>query len=320
MKVEYSCYELQQKSALNRLDLSTQREGCVIRMTHEGRIGYGVIHPWSELGDPSLADCIHQIQRPSIDEVHGLVSQALQSAQVYTQGSGFSIPPGNQLRNHATLPRLTGSAVQRAVEAGFTTIKVKRGKDWMRLRRKTASIIAAFPQLHWRFDFNGALQTHRELHQFIAMLQTDQIDFIEDPFSTPQLAESWRGVPIGHDRIIPNALHLEQNYLIAKPALQSLDQIQDLAEEAPHKVVFTSYMDHPLGQLFAQAQASQFYQQNQVETPPYCGLVTQDLYESTAYSTLLGTAKPILPVPAQKELEHLLAQEKWSNNKLLIKN
>ena len=299
--IEYAPYQLEQKAALNRLDLSSVREGMLLRLD---RSQYACLHPWPELGDPTLAECIDDLKsgRPN-----PLLQRALDLASSFAQES----LPGPPVKSHATLPKLNGSPMLAAVEADFTAVKIKRGKDWMRLRKKTEAFIKGYPCVRWRIDFNGALKSHRELSQFLGAMPREQIDFIEDPFSDPVLAENWKGFPIAYDRVIPNKLDLEHNYLVAKPAIQSRETLSQLAGDHPHKVIFTSYMDHPIGQIAAYKEAQQFYLQHSVYTPPLGGLATQDLYQSTAYSDLLGSANPQLSLPSSQDLITLLEQENW---------
>ena len=298
--IEYSQYELLQKSALNRLDLSSQREGLLIRVN----AGVGVIHPWPELGDSTVSECLEDLQGA---QSNSLVRQALKCCEMKET---VFVQDQLKIQNHATLPKLSISLVSEAVDRGFQVIKFKRGKDWMRLRKKTASIMESFPELRWRVDFNGALESHRDLVKFLSSVPRERIDFIEDPFHDAQLTERFSGFPLGYDWVVPSKLNLEQHYLIAKPAAQSLNEIESLAGKYPEKVIFTSYMDHPFGQLFALSQAQEFYSKHQVE-PPYCGLVTHGLYGETEYSKLLGPPSPILTPPAREELYQLLDLEKW---------
>ena len=303
---QIASYELLQKSALNRLDLSSHREGALLRVGE----GYGCIHPWPELGDETLDVLLEDLQGARVTT---LVGRALECAERFTQDEFFCDSSGQRhtLESHATLPRLLFSEVQNAVKAGFSAVKVKRGKDWMRMRRKTTALMQAFPDLRWRFDFNGALTSHRELSQFLGSIPSSQVDFIEDPFMDESLAEHWRGVPLAHDRVIPQDLHLEQNYLIGKPALQSREQLTQLAGAHPDRVVFTSYMDHPLGQCFALSEASTFYASHGITTPPLCGLVTHQLYADTPYHALFPSYAPSLSMPERSALVELLERESW---------
>lgn len=294
-------YELRQRASLNRMDLSSFREGLLVKANG----GYGAIQPWPELGDPSLEKCLNDLKTGGENR---LVQRALDSAaEMSTLYDSVRSP----LLSHATLPRLTGTEAKASYDAGFRTFKVKRGKDWMRLRKKTAAFLEAYPCVRWRFDFNGALKSHLELHQFLGSLPAELIDFVEDPFSDPKLAATWRGVPIGYDRVIPEDLDLENGYLIVKPALQSLEEVSSLSKGSGGKVIFTSYMDHPVGQLSAYLQAQKFYEINSVENPQLSGLVTHGLYENTPYHELLGPADPELKVPNISELESILGKEKW---------
>ena len=299
--IEYAPYQLTQKSALNRMDLSAVREGVLIRVDGNK---YACIHPWPELGDSTLAECLSDLRAGNENP---LVARALYAAEQF----GQFVEDAPKIQSHATLPKLNGTPVLEAVDAEFQGVKVKRGKDWVRLRKKTEAFIKGYPCLRWRFDFNGAMKSHRELSQFLGWHPRAQIDFIEDPFDDTTLADSWRGFPIAYDRVIPEQLNLEQNFLIAKPALQSLEEIDELATGFSQKVVFTSYMDHPVGQLFALQEAQRFYKKHGIETPPLCGLATQDLYEATPYHALLGASNPMLEHPPIAELISLLEKEDW---------
>jgi len=263
MNIDYCKYELQQNSALNRVDLSSAREGVLLRIG-QGESGYASLQTWPELGDPTVEQCLADLRT---GKTNTIVERALHAASLFH--NPFLDAP--QVQSHATLPRLAGSDMLKAVDADFSAVKVKRGKDWMRLRKKTEAFIKAYPCLRFRFDFNGALKSHLELHQFLSSIPAQQVDFIEDPFSDPELAATWEGFPIAYDRIIPERLNLQNHYLIAKPAIQSIEQIQQLAGDHPDRVIFTSYMDHPLGQLYALKVAQQFYHQHQI-TPIPLGL------------------------------------------------
>ncbi len=298
--IEYATYQLSQKAALNRLDLSSVREGMLLRF--DGK--YACVHPWPELGDPTLAECIADLKA-------GRENQLLTRAFYAAEQFGNLIADAPEISSHATLPQLNGTPVLAAVDAGFKATKIKRGKDWMRLRKKTQAFIEGYPCLRWRIDFNGALTSHRELSQFLGAMPRHQIDFIEDPFSDPKLAETWKGFPIAYDRVIPENLDLEHNYLIAKPTIQSLETIEELAGTHPEKVIFTSYMDHAVGQLFALQEAQRFYKKHKVKAPPLCGLVTQGLYEETSYASLLGAASPTLNHPPLEQLIELLENENY---------
>jgi|GEM_PF-6096646 len=209
--IEYAPYELTQKSALNRMDLSAVRAGILIRIDGEK---YGSIHPWPELGDPTLEECLLALKEGTENT---LVKRALEAAELF----GEVVEDAPEIRNHATLPKLNGTPVLAAVDANFEGVKVKRGKDWVRLRKKTDAFIKGYPCLRWRFDFNGAMTSHKELSQFLGWHPREQIDFIEDPFSDPVLAQNWNGFPIAYDRIIPQELD-SANPVIEYPVIDKL--------------------------------------------------------------------------------------------------
>lgn len=290
--IQISRYELCQKASLNRVDLSSVREGCLIRFNG----GYGCIQPWPELGDLTLEECLADLEG---ERNSPLVRQALECCEIDAEARKSSQSLFTDLtlpESHATLPQLQRSHLLQARQDEFKAVKIKRGKDWMRQRIKLQKLMEEFSDLKWRIDFNGAFSTKREFQTFLNLVPRELIDFIEDPFNSFELMAEYQGpVLLGYDRYLPaEGVIPENGVLIAKPALLTASQIDSFVDRNAQRVVFTSYMDHPVGQAFAAVSAAQYYQSHGVK-PNLCGLITHHLYEETPFSEKLGAAKPKFP-------------------------
>ena len=269
-----SRYELRAVGALNARSSRTTFRGALIRKGS----GFGCLHPWPELGDPSLEECLKDWTLPNSRQA---LACALADGKAREKGvslfEGLTVP-----RSHATLPSVSGEAVEQAIAAGFSTVKIKMKGEL----GQALELMNAFPNLRWRVDFNGTAnltKLAREVHGVKNLL-----DFIEDP--VPFDSEIWRrfenetGVLLANDRAAEDFDHGIQ---IIKPAVNEIDP---LMQRAGRKIV-TSYMDHPLGQCFAS------YESARVGMSETCGLQTHGLFESNPFTEVLGAPGPEFSLP-----------------------
>ncbi len=262
-------------------------EGFLIRTND----GYGCVHPWPELGDPAMEELLTMLRA---GKSHRLLDRALActAADGAARQAGRSLfDPASQTgptgptgpiipRSHATV---TGEADFAALAAaGFTTVKLKtHGADSGIVERVRAAVEAG---LRVRLDCNGTgISAQRALHPF-----AEHIEFIEDP--EPYDAARWReiraelGIPLALDRLDgPDTCGYDVRVL--KPALETCE-LRDMP------VVFTSYMDHPLGQMFAAWEASR-YDGVQLEA----GLLTHHLFEPDPFTEAVRCEGPQLLPP-----------------------
>lgn len=245
--------------------------------------GFGCVHPWPELGDPTVEELLARLR--SGRRPHTLAARALYCAAQ----DGTARKEGRSLfcrfspaipRSHATV---TGDADFPALRAaGFSTVKLKtHGADAGIAGRVRAAVEAG---LRVRLDCNGtgiaALRTLRPWEE--------QIEFIEDP--VPYFPQRWErirsglGLPLALDRI-EGAEAGGFDIRVLKPALDDCRR-----REVP--VVFTSYMDHPLGQMFAAWEAAR-YPGEQREA----GLLTHTLFEPDAFTEAVRSIGPQLLSP-----------------------
>lgn len=289
-------YRLRSRSApLNAASARREFEGALIQIGH----GFANIHPWPELGDPSLAKCLADLTGK---RRWPLVRRAVRCAELDAAArlnEDWMFDEMEVPRSHLTLPYLDRSAVEGALGAGFDTIKLKIGTDLIAEGLFLREASAAHPELRWRLDANEK-PDHEAIRDFLLSLPEkarDQIDFVEDPCRF--LEESWAKlhretrVPLAIDReSAPNVSTAKSaQVVIIKPALDEPWLLAEAAASKGQQVVVTSYMDHPLGQSFAAWEAGRLALQfpGLVKT---CGLQTHHLFEPDDWTRSLGEVTP----------------------------
>ncbi|HEX2751219.1 MAG TPA: AMP-binding protein, partial [Verrucomicrobiales bacterium] len=273
---------------------SRVRPGFLLRH----RDGYGCVQPWPELEDPSVSELLERLRNGAF---HPLLARALACAEAdgAARRAGHSLFAGLTIpRSHATVP---GEAdFPSLAAAGFHTVKLKaHGTDPSIVQRVAA---AAASGLKIRIDYN---ETGADT---LTLLRpwAEQIEFIEDP--QPYDADRWRelaaltGFDLALDRL-PSGIPDRGGYAVRvlKPALEE-------CMPGNADAVITSYMDHPLGQMFAAWEAAR-YSGPQREA----GLLTHPLYEPDAFTETVVSHGPQLLAPAGTGLgfDHLLETLPW---------
>ena len=294
-------YSLRSRSELNAASARTEHPGVLLRLDCDGGYGYGCIHPWPELGDDELEQTLSRL---ADGEHTALASRALECARLDACARREKVSLFADLvipRSHATL-LLNGDDFQAAVDAGFDIVKVKLGRDPDAELAFIREQAGRFPGLRWRLDFNGVLEA-AEVERFVAALGEEvrtRIDFLEDAYllgSTPWVgARGPFDIPMAVDREVAEVFG---GFAVAviKPATLLARPILRRAHKEGKRVVFTSYMDHPLGQCFAAWEAGRALGSfpGMVDT---CGLVTHGLFESNEFAGLLGPPGPEFHPPA----------------------
>ena len=338
LKIDLHRYALRPKMRLGALHSSPEththenfhRQGALLRIQFEDQgTGYADCFPWPELGD---LDLDHQLECLKNSELTPLLQRSLQyakqDAEARTQKrslfEGLKIPPSHALIS--SIQGLTEEALAQKSREGFSLIKLKCGMDVIeeatQLQRLTPLLRSL--KLKLRLDFNHSLNQADHLKSFLDSLGEglERIDFIEDPF--PFSAESWSSlqreyrVRLALDRLpSPQALGPDVaqaiSVLIIKPATQDWRSLLEVARFLGVSTVFTSYLDHPLGQLSAAWAAAQaaLTPGIAVET---CGLLSHTAYESHPASDALRSSGPFLHSPEGTGLglDNLLESYSWS--------
>jgi O-succinylbenzoate synthase len=310
----YWPYRLKSRRHLNARSTRREFEGVLLKDS-EG--GHACLHPWPELGDPSLQKCL--------EDVGGarrwpLVRRAFRCLEMDGAARSVEDPLFEDLEvpaSHATLVAANASEVARAVEAGFTTVKLKSGPDLAAEAELLEEMAKAHPALRWRIDFNetgDATSIAAWLKGLPAELRS-RIEFLEDPceYSESKWGELYREtrVALAVDREAAPQSTAAQ-VMVVKPALDEPWLLGEAAQNNGQRVVVTSYMDHPLGQAFAAWEAGRLA----LQFPGLvgvCGLQTHHLFEPNDFTEALGPWTPSFNPPQGTGLgfDDLLAKLPW---------
>ena len=308
-------YTLRSRRALNARTSVVEHEGALIR---DFGGGVGCVHPWTSLGDASLDDQLAAIakDRPTL-----LGEQALLCAEL----DGLARRQGRNLFATLAIPPSHWTAgvdpadddPKAIVARGFRSVKLKGGPEIATTLERVRHWRAAAPELRIRLDFNDTLTPESFLEFWLALEDGDRaaIDFIEDP--VPWNAVIWHqlrealGAPLAADRDVMQR-STEADWLIVKPAVINAIQPGESAWHANQRLAFTSYMDHPIGQLYAAYRAAECAAIF-VSLLGDCGLVTHELFEPDSFSEQLGTegARLVPPTGTGLGFDELLETLPW---------
>lgn len=293
-------YTLRSKAVLNARSVRNRHEGALIRVDFGSeKYGYGCIHPWVELGDLSLDITLEKLAK---GEKTNISERALFCAQVDSEArvKGVSLFDGLDIpESHATLV-MDSWCVMDAVDAGFLTVKLKVGKSLVREAFFVREQAMLYPSLRWRFDFNHT-QSLDSVSVFLGSLGDEvikRIDFLEDAcLPNESMTECHHGVPMAMDHDVESAGG-DCSVMVIKPAVHEPKNILKRAKQLGKKVIYTSYMDHPVGQVFAAWEAAHAYQ-TYSEWIGRCGLVTHGLFENDedGFINSMGSPRPYLKSP-----------------------
>lgn len=290
-------YRMKSRGFLNAISGRREFEGALIRVGD----GFGCIHPWPELGDPTLEKCLADLQG---ERRWPIVRRALRCAEYDEAARSRSESLFEEMevpQSHATVTDLKRAAIADAVEAGFTIVKIKGGRDIGREGAFLESMVVEFPSLKWRIDFNESLTPEHAASFLLGLSEKVRtaIDFIEDPcpFSETVWPELYRKsrVKLAIDR--ESGPHrVGAQVTVIKPAVDEPYLLGEAAIAHQQQVVVTSYMDHPFGQAFAAWEASRL----ELQLPGLvgvCGLQTHHLFEANEFTEELGAWSPDFKIP-----------------------
>ena len=309
-----SRYRLKARDLLNALTRRRDFDGVLIQI--DG--GFGCIHPWPELGDPSLEKCLADLAGP---RRWPIVRRAVRCAEYDRVARHFDHSLFEEMEiphSHATLVKTTAEDVARAVEAGFTTIKLKLGRECAAATKLLAAMATKFPAVKWRLDFNESLEAADAAAFLLALAEPTRaaIEFVEDP--CPYAESAWNdlhrqtqvNLAVDHEA---TPLSTAAQVMVIKPAIDEPFLLAEAAIKHHQRVILTSYMDHPVGQTFAAWEAARL----ELQFPGlvgHCGLQTHHLFEPDAFSEMLGPWSPEFQVPDGRGLgfDDLLDALPWS--------
>lgn len=296
-EVWYWPYRLRARGFVNAISGRREFEGALIRVGG----GYGCLHPWEELGDPALGVCLEDLKGRRFWPI---VRRALRCAQFDEAAREREESLFEEMEvpvSHATLTEVGLAGVEKAREAGFDYVKVKGGRDLGGELEFLREAVERFPEVRWRVDFNESLDGDglRRFFDEAGGRVLGAIDFLEDPlpFSEDVWGEAWRrhGVRLAVDMEAGPGRRAAQ-VMVIKPAVDEPFLLGEAAMAQGQKVVVTSYMDHPLGQVFAAYEAAR----TEAIFPGLvgvCGLQTHTIFQGDEFTEQLGEWGPEFTVP-----------------------
>lgn len=339
LKLEYHSIEIANYSLkpLNPLNAKARslaaKEGFLLKVDFKNfGIGYADCFSWEELGDIPLNE---QMKNLKEGIYHTHLEKSLYFARVDAEyrSKNQNIFKNIELpKNHYTCvnhEELNYGFLDLLQAKGFSLIKLKCGislQDEIFLIKKIAPYLKKLNML-LRLDFNTTLDLEG-IFYFLSSLKRylNVINFVEDPIlynenSWEKIKLLYPKIRLAMDRMQHHFFHCEKkneiesyDFLIIKPAVQNVNQLLHLNPSLKSvPFVFTSYMDHPLGQLSALYESSLFYCKNSLSMQ-YCGFLTHTLYEKNAYSEELSIFETKLIPPLEGNgfgFDALLQKERW---------
>lgn len=287
-------YTLRSRQVLNARFESLEHRGALIR---DFGGGIGCIHPWPSLGDAPLDD---QLASLSSGFPLSLAEQALLCAEFDGKARREGINLFERLKHPIPLSHWTASAANdpaQVIDQGFRAVKLKCDPEIEANISEIDRWLAVAPAIRLRLDFNetSTVETVREFWSALPESARAAIEFVEDP--VPWNAADWKflreyGLPIAADRDVLER-ESEADWLIVKPAVINPVRVGDVAYANGKKLVFTSYMDHAIGQMYAACRAGEWAGvfPDQVSE---CGLLTHELFEPDPFFERLSRRGPQL--------------------------
>lgn len=309
----YWNYKLTTRQPLNAKSWKREVQGVLLRIDD----GFACLQPWTELGDPTLKQCLDDLKGP---RRWPMVRRAIRCAKEDADARFIGDPLLEEIDvpdSHATLPWLDERIVESAITKGFHCFKMKAGKDLVAEKAFLLKNAEEHPKVRWRLDFNESLEPH-VVKEFLLEVPESirlRMDFVEDP--CPYSASKW--AELGKKVKVPLAIDREAaplsegaQVMVVKPAVDEPWLLAEAAARQGQQIVVTSYMEHPLGQCFAAWEAAKL----NVQFPGLvglCGLQTHQLYAPTDFAERMGRWSPEFKPPGGTGLgfDDLLEKLPW---------
>lgn len=298
-RIWFSPYQLHPRQKLGDHARPGPRDGALIRVEYpELGMGYADCHPWHELGDPPLAEQLKGLANGRLTPLtRNSLTISLWDAEARSRGRSLFehlVVP----RSHFLLTDLSDESLERARHAlaeGFDRIKLKLGAGW-KDRLPLLLALLEMPGARFRIDL-GSLLDPPLLQELLFQLKDflQKIDYLEDPLG-------WRpgrgfgpapeGWTFAVDRQVGDCLDGAvpepewPTVLVIKPAVNEWEPIVTRAVAGGRKLVFTSYLDHSVGQLSAAFVAARTAAAHP-EAVEVCGLLSHTAYEWNPFSEAL---------------------------------
>ncbi len=281
MKLWLSPYELKAKTG-------ELRKGYLVKtQAPEQAPGYSDLFPWPEFGDPEFSEIPSCIQK---GQSTPLIKRSLYFSRrdALERTEKHSLIQGRVVKNHFLVfgePTGWKAQIEQAFAEGFESVKIKVGRDMSAEVQALNSLVEFKRERPWlRLDCNS-----RGSQEFLQNLNSIKplVQFVEDPFSEVAL---WRKMdwPWAFDQSELDPSQVDYFFRVIKPAKQEWELDED------HPLIFTSYLDHPVGIAHAMVEAldsgRQLYDY---------GLMSHNHYEATPFHEYITTKGPHMTVAGE---------------------
>ena len=284
-------YRLVTKSPANSITKRTEYEGALVRLGP----GFACIHPWSELGDLSLDEQLDLLADGRAD------TDLLKCALICATMDGVAREQNSSLFHDIDVPESHWlwnpdedevRQVESVKELGIGAVKVKCNGERGGIRVLEQIARLAQESVAIRIDLNGVLdsETFGPWWEQVPKSVKKRVEFIEDPMRYDGLEWSDAASRYNIDFALDRAGSSEPvnggfHWRVIKPAVDLEETWQ--ASSDTTGFVFTSYMDHPFGQVFAAYQAAKAERECHGEFG-LAGLISHTRFETNAFSEALG--------------------------------
>lgn len=308
IKLQYSPYQLQLLRGHSNAGSGSHIEGVLLKVFFTAQeFGYSCLQTWPQLGGSTLTESIQSLRTGDYTPE---AKQALHLAEYEMQWrqSGRRLPAPRQAswEQHLLINDL--QLVSEQYLQSHHVLKIKMNQNW----QQSLPQLKEWAKAHFilRLDFNNSLSPS-SFTDFLNNAQEilGQVEFIEDPFLADvqqwQKFSSQFSVSLAWDFQTESYPQQSGFVLIHKPLRNSL------VARAP-KTIFTSNMDHPVGQRLAFLQLLEGVQLQQLDFKVVHGLNSHLVMTPNAYSEQMGQG-PTFQVWNETGVgfEKLLENEKW---------
>lgn len=298
MKIYWHSYELKPSGSSH----FSMRIGALLRVDFpDGKTGYADCHPWTSFGDEPLMEQLRKATRGSLTPItRNSLRFARLDAEARAEGKNLfhalKIPP-----SHHLIVNLSTFKLDEAI--GYKRVKVKLGSNLAEeiVQIKSLAELLNGTDILIRPDFNYKIHLS-EFEGFLSGIGSaiHKLDFCEDPFyydfHTWKTIQDRFHINLACDRDAEFALNKTQaaKFLVIKPAVHPCLHFPNSIPQ--QRLVYTSYLDHPLGQVSAAYEAA-IAAARHPNFVDFCGLLSHRVYEPNPFSESLGCKNMLLIPP-----------------------
>ena len=300
------------------------RQGALFKIEWPGgTIGYSDLHPWPELGDIPLEKQMSDLEK-------GKISKQLEQSIWFARRDALARKADSSLWNQfpriknnfiiSDLSKANDETLDHARMSGFSTVKIKMGKDFDREKQFALKILKN-GNFMLRIDCNGSLHW-QDFETFFSGVEKSyraRLDYVEDPFPYDEKiyreARVLTRVAVDRDfsKIDFNQKEAPPvDQLILKPAIQDVESFMTQVNKWNIPVTVTSYMDHPVGMVHAALLAGELKKKNE-QLIGTSGCLHHHLYQKDVYQAEMMIQGPYIQKVGGKGIgfDFLFHKEAW---------